>query len=92
VKIEISLYDLTIFRCAMAKQLGQVKLEWDVLKITKERDLTMPERWMLPANLQKLRREELQEQIDAWQTLHEYYQSWSNELETLNDDPTKHFD
>jgi hypothetical protein len=84
VTIKISLNDLCIFRCSLAKQIKAIKQELDILLITRDRDLTMPERWQLPASLSAMSRENLCEQIDAWKSLYSTYEFWSNELENLN--------
>ncbi len=84
ITLEIDLHDLCIFRCALAKQIKVVSAEVEILKKTRERDLTQPERWQLPANIQQMTQEELQEQIDPWISLFMAYEYWSEELERLN--------
>ena len=50
----------------LADGFARVKQELEILRITKERELTKVEKSMLPATLFRYSREQLQEQIDPW--------------------------
>lgn len=67
--IEVSRHDLPVVQHALVKQLQRVQSELKILRFSRERDLTRVERWQLPANLQQLSQEELQEQVDPWISL-----------------------
>jgi hypothetical protein len=68
-KIRIDEHDAPVVAYALVKQMQRTKSELEALRIAQGRDLTKEERWLLPANLQYLPREELQEQIDPWISL-----------------------
>lgn len=85
VTLSLSLHDLCIFRYSIAQQLKRIKQELDILRITKERDLTAPERWQLPPNINRMSTEELREEIDPWYSMYLQYQFWSDEMEKLNE-------
>jgi hypothetical protein len=67
--IEVSRHNLPVVQHALVQRLKAVSAELNLLARTETRDLTQTERWQLPANLQKLPREELQEQIHPWISL-----------------------
>jgi hypothetical protein len=58
--------DAYVIRGALADRVKKVSAELEVLKISKDRDLTDYEKSLLPLSLMKRGREELQEQIDSW--------------------------
>jgi hypothetical protein len=80
----MSTHDLCIFRYAIAQELKKVTAELEILKITKERDLTVPERWQLSPNLFKMSREELMKEIDPWISLVSQTKYWSDKLEEID--------
>lgn len=66
VEIPILLYALQV-------RLTLVTGQYEMLKITRDRDLTAKERIFLPQHMQTHTREELREQIDSWMSLtHDY--------------------
>lgn len=67
--VQICEHDACVVRCALSKRLKDVTAELAILRITQDRDLSSEERWQLPANLQPMPREELQEQINPWISL-----------------------
>jgi len=67
--IKLNEHSLPVLRYALAQRSKTVAAELAVLCLTKQRDLTETERWQLPANLQQLSQEQLQEQIFPWSTL-----------------------
>ena len=81
VTIKISNYYLPLIQYALVKRIQNVENEFAILKISKERDLTRQERWLLPANLQGMSQEELITQIDPWHSLVLDYQFLLKEIE-----------
>lgn len=68
-KVEIDEHDVSVITHALAKRLKDVTAEFNILLHTRNRELSQEEKWQLPANLQMLSRDELQEQINPWRTL-----------------------
>jgi hypothetical protein len=67
--IEVCEYNLLVVQHALVQRLKCVRAELEILRLSRERELTRIERWELPVNLQGMTREELMEQVDPWITL-----------------------
>lgn len=84
ITIETSTYEIIPLHYAVAQQIKRVSAELEILKLTRERDLTRTERWQLPGNLQLLSREELIEQIDPWVSMLMDCQYWAQRFEEID--------
>ncbi len=78
--IEVTEHDACVMRHALVQRQKAVRVEVEVLKLTRDRELTREERWLLPANLQTMTRAELQEQVDAWISLLSTIEFWIEEF------------
>ncbi len=58
----------------LVQGLKKVQQELDLLQIANERELTAVEKAMLPFQLMKLTREEMQEQINPWITYRDHFE------------------
>lgn len=84
---QLSEMDAMLVRGALADRVKEVRSELEILRVTKERDLTEWERSLLPHTLRfkderddkhrliTTTREELQEQIDPWITYVDHFES-----------------
>jgi len=79
--VEISDYYAPLIQYALAQRLKQTTRELELLKLTRERDLSPVERWQLPSNLQRLRQDQLQEYIDPWISLQSTFETLILEFE-----------
>ena len=78
--VEIDAHSAMLVEYALARRLIQVSHELEILKRTRIRELMPIERWELPSNLQRMTREQLQEQIDPWITLEDSLNHWMKQF------------
>ncbi len=80
--------DIALLSHAMHVQLERVETEMVLLRLARERPLTLEECNALPETLRDLPPEELRDQLDPWETLRMHYAYWVKKFnehrETLN--------
>jgi len=75
--------DARLIRLLLAAKIAETQATIRLLRCTSERDLTELERFMLPATLRSLTREELEEQLNPWYTLEMKYQELYGDFEIV---------
>lgn len=81
VVLRMSSHDAFMFSHALAMRIKCVAREYELLRITRDRDLTRTERAQLPANISQSSREQLKEQIDSYHSLLMSYEFWAEKVE-----------
>lgn len=79
--ITIDERDSSLLRYAVAQQRKDAVFTLELLKLTKERDLTKTERLQLPSTLRFESHEDLRDQINPWVSLVDNCDYWLRELE-----------
>lgn len=82
--MELCEYDTIPILYCLREGLTRARHDFDLLLISKERDLTSDERGELPSTLVELTREQLREQIDPWYSLVVHYEYLVHEFDPDN--------
>ena len=69
VHLRLDPHSACLIPYALAQRLKAVRQEVEILRLTRERELTDGEKYMLPSHLQPMSRGELREQLDPWVSL-----------------------